>query len=169
MVGSTVQPHRQPPYSGMPARRLSYPARPLLAAASLLLALAMCGCSLSYKLGGPTDDKPEHTATTKPGKPAAPSASRLPPEPDLALARQAVHDVLSRGNQDSSAPWENPRTGARGTVTPIAEAYVQGGFTCRDFLASYVREGSEAWLQGEACRIHDGKWEVKSLRRLDRT
>jgi hypothetical protein len=42
---------------------------------------------------------------------------------------------------------------------------VQDGFTCHDFLASYVREGSkEAWLQGEACRVQKGRWEVRSLK-----
>ncbi|MFL5085434.1 MAG: RT0821/Lpp0805 family surface protein, partial [Xanthobacteraceae bacterium] len=45
----------------------------------------------------------------------------------------------------------------------------QDGFTCRDFLASYVRGETESWLQGEACRIHQGKWEVKNLRPLSRT
>ena len=40
-------------------------------------------------------------------------------------------------------PWENPTTGARGTVTPLSTAYSNNGTTCRDFLASYVRNGSE--------------------------
>lgn len=97
------------------------------------------------------------------------ASARLPPEPDLVLARAAVHDVLSRGGQDTSLPWENPRTGARGTVTPIAAAYTQDGFTCRDFLASYVRGETESWLKGEACRVRQGQWEVKSLRPLSRT
>jgi hypothetical protein len=34
----------------------------------------------------------------------------------------------------------------------------------RDFLASYVKNGSESWLQGEACRAERGKWEVRNLR-----
>ena len=72
--------------------------------------------------------------------------------------------MLGRGGKDTSAPWENPKTGARGTVTPVASSYTQDGFTCRDFLASYVRAGSEAWLQGEACRMHQGRWEVRSLK-----
>ena len=93
----------------------------------------------------------------------------MPPEQDLAVARAAVTEFLARGGSDSSMPWENPRTGARGTITPIASAYNQDGATCRDFLASYVREGSESWMQGEACRIHQGKWEVKSLRPLKKT
>ena len=51
-----------------------------------------------------------------------------------------------------------------GTVTPLASAHHQGGTTCRDFLASYVKDGSESWLQGEACRVARGKWEVRNLR-----
>jgi len=136
--------------------------------AAVLLGLASGGCS--YKLGGLSGEKPEQTASVKPIKaPGTTASANLPPEPDLALAKAAVHDLLSRGAQDTSVPWENPRTGARGTVTPIAAAYTQDGFVCRDFLASYVREGSESWLQGEACRIHQGKWEVKALRPLNRT
>ena len=135
-------------------------------AAAVALGLASGGCS--YKLGGffGNDEKPEMTSSV--GKPTRETAS-APAEADLVLAKAAVHDVLSRGGQDTSVPWENPRTGARGTVTPIATAYSQDGFTCRDFLASYVRQGDESWLQGEACRIHQGKWEVKNLRPLKRT
>jgi surface antigen len=61
-------------------------------------------------------------------------------------------------------PWENPSTGARGTITPLAAAASQDGVTCRDFLASYVKNGAESWLQGEACRAGRGKWEVRTLR-----
>jgi surface antigen len=138
--------------------------------AAMVLALATGGCS--YKLGGffgKADEKPELTSSVKPVKTPENVTASLPPEPDLVLAKAAVHDLLSRGDQDTSVPWENPRTGARGTVTPIATAYTQDGFVCRDFLASYVRQGSESWLQGEACRIHQGKWEVKALRPLKRT
>ena len=73
--------------------------------------------------------------------------------------------MLRRGGNGVSQPWENPETGARGTVTPIASAYDLDGFTCQDFLASYVRVGSgEDWMRGEACRIHKGNWEVRSLK-----
>ena len=94
----------------------------------------------------------------------------LPSETDLVFARMAIVDVLKRGSKEISAPWENPRSGAHGTVTPIASAYNKDGATCRDFLASYVRrQGSETWLQGEACRAKQGVWEVKSLRPWSRS
>ncbi len=50
-----------------------------------------------------------------------------------------------------------------------AETYTQDGFECRDFLASYLRGQSQAWLQGAACRTSQGKWEVKSLKPLKRS
>jgi surface antigen len=89
-------------------------------------------------------------------------------ESDLAYARAAATEVLSRGGADASAPWENPDTGARGTVTPVKSSYTQDGQTCRDFLASYIRGDSQSWLQGEACRMA-GQWQIKSLKPLQRT
>ena len=61
---------------------------------------------------------------------------------------------------------QNPQTGAGGNITPLATSYSEGGLPCRDFLASYVHGGSQAWLQGAACRTSHGKWEVKSLKPL---
>jgi surface antigen len=87
-------------------------------------------------------------------------------EADLAYARAGVADALARSGRDLSIPWENPHTGASGNITPLAAAYTEGSLTCRDFLASYVRGQSQAWLQGEACRGEQGRWEVKSLKPL---
>jgi len=82
----------------------------------------------------------------------------------LAFARNAASDVLTKGDKDSSQPWENPETGARGSVTPLAQAYSSDGRTCRDFLASYVNGRSESWLQGEACQSGQGRWEIHTLK-----
>jgi surface antigen len=128
------------------------------------------GCSFSYQLDSlftkKDDDRAEYTGSIKASAPAKPD---LPGESDLAFARAAASEVLAKGGKDTSMPWENPQTGARGTITPIAAAYTQDGFTCRDFLASYVKDGTEAWLQGEACRVHHGRWEVRALRPWQRT
>jgi surface antigen len=159
------------PYKGRRQARL-WRLRATAIALSFVLGLATGGCSLSYKLdsflGRSGEDKAEQTGSVRtaptalPGDPAALRAD------DLAYAKAAASDVLTRTDATASQPWENPGTGARGTVTPIATAYTQDGFTCRDFLASYVRDGSESWLQGDACRIHQGKWTVRSLRPLKR-
>lgn len=91
-----------------------------------------------------------------------------PSDSDLAFARNAASDVLTRGGKDSSQPWENPKTGARGSVTPLASSYTSEGRTCRDFLASYVKGKSEAWLQGEACRAGQGRWEIRAMQQWKR-
>jgi surface antigen len=135
----------------------------------MVLAMSVGGCSFSYQLGslfGKDDDKPS-TATTGTVAPVADSAkpmTELPPDVDLAYARAAATEVLAHGEKQEGVHWENPRTGARGMVTPLASSYTLDGLTCRDFLASYVHEGSEAWLQGEACRVQQGIWEVRSLK-----
>ena len=53
----------------------------------------------------------------------APLSNGLPPESDLIYARAAIANVLGRDGHDRSAPWENPRTGTRGTVTAIKDAH----------------------------------------------
>jgi surface antigen len=88
-----------------------------------------------------------------------------PTESDLAHARNAASDVLTKGDKDASQSWENPETGARGSVTPLAEAYsAEDGRVCRDFLASYVNGKTENWLQGAACKAGRGRWEIHTLK-----
>jgi surface antigen len=139
-------------------------------AAAVALALTAGGCSFSYQLDSLFEKRKEQvnaetTGSVQGNNPAVASSKPQANDRDLAYARAAASEVLRRGGTGVSQPWENPETGARGTVTPIASAYNMDGFTCQDFLASYVRSGSgENWMRGEACRIHQGNWEVRSLK-----
>jgi surface antigen len=134
-------------------------------AAGLVAALAAGGCSIDLDALSmfPKTDKVETTGTIRSASEAMASAE-LPPEADLVLTRAAVNEMLSRGSKGASVPWENPATGARGTVTAIASAYTIDKAQCRDFLASYVKGGKESWLRGEACREARGAWEVRALK-----
>ncbi len=121
---------------------------------------------MSYQLnsmfGG--GDKPDITGSISP-RPGVKYETSKPSEDDLAYAKAAVSRLLALGRKYASLPWENPSTGARGTVTPITSAYsAAGGQTCRDFLASYINGPSESWLQGEACKHHTGPWQVRSMK-----
>ena len=140
--------------------------RVLPLAGALTLAFAGGGCSINTSrlnsLFASSDNSDSTGSITPP--PGAKGVGQLPPAGDLAYARAAASDVLSRGGKDASAPWENPQTGARGTVTPIASAYTQGGQTCRDFLASYVTDNAQSWMQGEACKQDKGGWEIRALK-----
>lgn len=162
---------RRPRYKGTRKARL-WRLRAKAIALALTLGAAASGCSLSYKLDsfmGKDSEKAEPTASVRPAPEPRPSSAALPAENDLAYAKAAAAEMLARPETGASQPWENPGTGARGTVTPLADAYTQDGFQCRDFLASYIRDGAESWLQGDACRIHQGKWTVRTLRPLKRT
>jgi surface antigen len=149
-------------YRGYAASRLW---RGLGAAAALGLTLAAGGCSLSYQLDSFLgSDKSDITGSIK-RPPGSARADKLPPKDDLAYARAAANEVLRRGRKDASQPWENPQSGARGTVTPIASTYLDDGQTCRNFLASYVNGRASSWLQGEACKEQDtDSWQVRSFK-----
>ena len=127
----------------------------------ILIGVGAGGCSMSRTQSAfDKMEEPEFTGALKP----APASASGPTESDLAFARNAASDVLTKGDKDSSQPWENPETGARGSVTPLAQAYSSEGRTCRDFLASYVNGASERWLQGAACQSGKGRWEINTLR-----
>ena len=133
----------------------------------LVVALSVGGCSYQLEsISSKGRGDVEHTGSIR-----SPMASAAAPsqDADLAVARAAVNEAFSKGGKDTSTPWENPSTGARGTITPLAAAYSQDGMTCRDFLASYVRNGAESWLQGEACRGGQGPWEVRHMKPWRRT
>jgi hypothetical protein len=133
----------------------------------MLCALAVSGCS--YKLASlvSTDEnEPQSTGTINSPTPDAASTSSPQAELDLAYARAAVAEVLSRGGKDTSVPWRNPQSGARGNVTPLATSYSEAGMACRDFLASYIHGESQDWLEGAACRTTSGAWQVRRLKPL---
>jgi surface antigen len=142
-------------------------ARPFCVSALLIsCASGLGGCS--YQLGsmfgnGKEADTTASIPPTVAEARASVNAALSPSEADLAYARAAATEALARGTKDSSHPWENPHTGARGAVTPLTNAYSANGITCRDFLASYVKDKAETWLQGEACKFNKG-WEVRSLK-----
>ena len=125
-----------------------------------LIGASSGGCSFSRDGGGFFSGKPEESELVT-GSLAEP----VPTESDLVFARTAASDVLTKGDKDSSQPWENPETGARGSVTPLSQAYsAEDGRTCRDFLASYVNGRVESWLQGAACKASHGRWEIHTLK-----
>jgi hypothetical protein len=161
---------RRPRYKGTRKARL-WRLRAKAIALAVALGAATSACSLNYKLDSFADkgDKPGQAASLRSTPAAAPAPEATPSENDLAYAKAAAALVLARTEKDASQSWENPGTGARGVVTPIAAAYTQDGFQCRDFLASYIRGGAESWLQGDGCRVHQGKWTVRKLRPLKRT
>ncbi|MEA2953789.1 MAG: hypothetical protein QOJ96_3309, partial [Alphaproteobacteria bacterium] len=131
MVGLvTIGGFGQRCYSGTQGIRLRHPLLTRLAAV-FVLATASGGCSFSYQLGSlfekSAEEVADQTGSITPA--ASKSVPQSPSDTDLIYARAAASEVLAGGAKEASQPWENPKTGARGTVTPIAAAYTQDGFT----------------------------------------
>jgi hypothetical protein len=146
-------------YSGSAPAGLCRRAAPI---AVVLAALATAGCSTSFPLGA-LGGKDEIVTGSVPR--AQPASFNAVSEDDLAFAKAAASGLLARGARDMSASWENPRSGAHGTVTPIA---AENGAPCREFLVSYVQGERETWYQGSACRSGHA-WDVRELKLLQRT
>jgi surface antigen len=130
---------------------------------TLLVVAAHCG-GCSYRMAGSSALAPASLDDVTGSIPPTARADDKPTDSDLAFTRNAASDVLTRGDKNASQPWENPQTGARGSVTPLAAAYSTDGRTCRDFLASFVKGETESWLEGEACQEGEGRWEIKTMR-----
>ena len=124
----------------------------------ILIGLGTGGCSMSRTDAAMARYMNDDVTGSIPAPPKAPTQT------DLAIARTAASDILAKGDKDASQPWENPQTGARGSVTPLASSYAEDGRTCRDFLASYVNGDTESWLQGAACKGGNGRWEIHTLK-----
>ena len=62
---------------------------------------------------------------------------------------------------DTGAPqqWQNPQTGAYGTVNPGPVAYVNNR-TCRPYTNTVYIDGQPQVARGTACRNPDGSWQV---------
>jgi len=139
----------------------------LATAAGCSLVLGGCSVQLGSLFDKNKQQDAEITGSVNPVANAMaamqPSATGLP-DTDLAYARVAVADALARNEKNFSQSWENPETGARGSVTPLSSAYADNGNTCREFLASHVLGKVETWLEGSACQAGTGKWEVRSLK-----
>jgi surface antigen len=149
------------------------------AATIALFALGSGGCSSSMPALFSNDDKPAKVARSENAPKQdptvtgslslsggnAPAMSSI----DWTIAKSALRQALGREEAGASQPWENPTSGARGTITPVAAIYEKDGFACRNFIVSHVRESHENWYEGTACRMHRGQWDVTTTRPLQKS
>ncbi|MEW6255536.1 MAG: RT0821/Lpp0805 family surface protein [Pseudomonadota bacterium] len=84
---------------------------------------------------------------------------------DWAQAKIALDQALASPDKAASIPWDNPKTGARGTATPIGSAGADG---CREFRIGVVGAAGEQWVQGSACKDAKGGVSLSQVRVLGR-
>jgi surface antigen len=156
-----------PLYRGSVRSSLSRLPPRLAAAIALVSVISAGGCSLPLdSLFEKNDVASDQVATGSVDRALESAEAVVPSESDLAHARAAAADAVAREGNDGSTPWNNPESGASGNITPLGASYGHGDLRCRGFLASYTHGLAQAWLQGEACRMGVGKWQVKNLRPL---
>ena len=134
-------------------------------------ALTAGGCSMSYQLDSMSlaarEAEPEHTGSVRaPVATTAQDATRRRYRGDP-RRHQRGHGQERQGQQRAVGESDAPARAApsRRCRPPTTS----NGTTCRDFLASYVRNGAESWMQGEACRGQQGRWEVRHMKPWRRT
>ena len=126
----------------------------------MALPLMAGGCATSVHLpafvGG--DDV---TGSIKPA--ASPLSSALDAE-DWRRAKGALSVALDPQGNGTAVTWNNPQSGARGSFTPVGDAYARAEKVCRAFVADLQGAVSTSALQGTACREVSGEWSVSDIR-----
>ena len=58
--------------------------------------------------------------------------------------------------------WDNPKSGNRGTITPVREGRDKSDRYCREFRQTVEIGGRLEEGYGTACRQEDGSWQIMS-------
>ena len=124
------------------------------------LAIAVSGCSMSMPIASLTSSAANEDAT---GSIPASSLARLLDAEDWRRAKAALATALDPQGNDSLVGWDNPKSGNKGSFTPIGKAYPSDGKICRVFLSRIDRKGNEQSMKGTACSERDGEWTIAEI------
>ncbi len=98
----------------------------------LVLALAVAACGTRYRTPEPTVQ-------------------------DRAVMAEATQTGLEDKATGEGLNWTNPKSGHRGTVTPL-RTFEDDGRPCREYQQTVTIEGTTLTAVGTACRDDDGEW-----------
>jgi surface antigen len=83
-------------------------------------------------------------------------------EDDKEMARNAAHSAFEANRTGQPNGWENPDTGASGTITPTKTYQTAEGQYCREYTQEIIVGGEKQEATGTACRLDDGSWQIES-------
>lgn len=150
-------PPPRPLYRAPSTRREGGPARVLVA---LLLGAALSGCGVSLPLATlapPTGEVLTTGSITPP-----PTLGLAPGSEDWRRARAALVTALDPQGNGAAVSWDNPETGAAGTIAAADLPYLEGDIVCRRFSARTRLDQSDKSFEGHACRVAAGEWRIRS-------
>jgi surface antigen len=80
-------------------------------------------------------------------------------EQDWELLRQAGREALAQGADGDIQGWNNPDTGAYGTIQPL-DTTEREGMTCRRVVIYNNAGGASGTSRFTFCKQEDGTWRV---------
>lgn len=122
----------------------------------VLLALPACA-SGGFSLEKAEVDSSLYTGDIPAGRKDARASERIS---DEATIRNAVTSADIESLAGRAVPWANSDTGARGSITGLAE-FKSEGRLCRRFLTSRESFDGIALFTGEVCMVSAGAWRIQ--------
>ena len=123
---------------------------------------ALAGGALAYGLGQDSSKKELWTVLgIGLGAMIGQSIGKQLDERDRYLMAQTFEFAMEKAPTNETAKWENPDTGAQGSVTPTKTVVVAEGTPCREFTTTVSIGGQEEEAYGIACRQADGSWKIQ--------
>jgi surface antigen len=146
---------------GRPARAVAGGACVCVRACALAAAIALGACATAIPLPSFMGVGNDVTGSIPP-----PSAALSPflDQEDWRRAKGALGIALDPQGNGAAVAWENPRSGARGSFTPVADAKAVDDKICRAFLAEVGGAAPARSLQGAACRDKAGEWTLGDVK-----
>ena len=126
---------------------------------ALVAGIILAGCAISTPLGpifGSTEDTTGSIAS---------QTTRLTgtmSDADWDQAKLALQQALDPQNPGQSVVWSNAAAGTHGSVTPVADAFIENKIHCRAFVAALAEGGMTKWYQGKGCQKDSTQWMIIS-------
>jgi surface antigen len=79
---------------------------------------------------------------------------------DVAYHNRTQQQAFETQKAGTSASWQNPDSGARGSITPTKTYQNSNGQYCREFNQTISVGGKTEKGYGTACRQPDGAWQI---------
>ena len=120
------------------------------------------GAAVGSQIGDGTGRTVATAAGTLLGAALGRSIGQSLDQADLNYYHRTSQQAMEVGQPGQPFPWQNPRSGVSGTVTPSGYYQNQTGQYCREYTQTINIGGRLQEGHGVACRQPDGSWRIQS-------
>ncbi len=90
---------------------------------------------------------------------------RLLDEEDRRREKAALATAIDPQGNGAAVHWENPKSGNKGAFTATGPAYDLDSKVCRGFHGELSLDSKPRTVNGVACAVSAGDWEVRETKR----